>query len=212
MDGGKFALFVFFMALAGFISYNYMVTSRSLRWLAVPPLISVGALIAIRYLMEGGEPEIFDFWSQSLALQIGDVFCVTFALYWANKAWPMRPTEIGWWFHGAGWYWTSLASGYALAVFWNLVLDAPNYVAAGHGDLLLSPSHLWHSWVTFPVLSAALINYGVPVITKWWRSKAALWFLVGLTGYALMGVADATIHPLDVTDLHPPVSQTVLAP
>jgi hypothetical protein len=109
------------------------------------------------------------------------------------------------------WYWISYGSGYALAAFWNLVLDAPNYIKAGHEDLLYSPSHLWHGWVVFPVLAGALTNYGIPVISKWWRSWYALLFFLALAGYIAMSVADGTIHRLDVTHLHPPVSHTWLA-
>ena len=215
MDGGKLALFIFIMALVGFVAYNVMVTTTKRRWFFIAPLlISHISLLVIRYWLEGGNPAdafILDPRVQSWALLFGDPGFIPTALLGATYAWPSRPAAIGWWFHGKGWYWTSLACGYALAAFWNLVLDAPNYVKAGHGDLLLSPSHLWHGWVTFPVLSAALINYGVPVILKWWRSKAAVVFFIGLAGYIAMSVADATIHPLDVTNLHPPVSQTWLA-
>jgi hypothetical protein len=211
VDGSRMFLFVLIMSAVSFWSYSYMISAPNLRWLAVPPCISVLALFVIRFTLERGEPNIFDFWSQSWALIIGDPILITLALYFANHSWIVEPGENGKWFYRRSWTWVSLAGGYLLAGFWNLVLDAPNYVAAGHGDLLMSPSHIWHGWVTFPVLSATLINYGVPVILKWWRTKFALLFVLALVGYILTSVADATIHPLDVTDLHPPVSQTWLA-
>lgn len=84
-----------------------------------------------------------------------------------------------------------------------VTFDRPNYTKTGNKDRLLSPTKLWHDWIVYPVLVAALVYFGVPVLLSG-SSSAGFWLiLVGLASWIGLGAIDIVWIKPDPSEQHP---------
>jgi hypothetical protein len=203
------------MCVTVFVSYARIVYPANLRRsvFVAPFLVSPAAMLIIRFTLESGQPSVVRYptaqaWALDLII-LGTQF-LSYALQAANYAWPGDYDSQGY-FSGKRWFWIALASGIAVATIWNLVVDIPGYIQRGHGELLGSPSHLWLMWVVFPVFAGALINYGLPVVFRWSRSRWTWQFLVAVLVLGLLLLVDGSFLHLNPRDIFPAASQTWLA-
>ena len=181
-------------------------------WVGLAPImVSIIGGLTLRITMEYGEPSgIFDPRTQSWAFLFGDSLFLPFALWAASQSWVWLGRREGQWYQTWWWLCVALAAGIAAMVVFHFILDAPDYVRAGHADLLLSPTKQWHDFVTYPSLAAALVYLGIPAIKedfwgngKWALGGALVWLLLGVVG-------DGMIHHVDPAKLHPRVQDTWL--
>lgn len=174
----------------------------------VPIIVSPIGMAFIRLLMEpGGLRGLFRPSTQSWAFLFGDVTALPFAFVMLALGW--RNLAEGW-YDRDWWFWLALLLGVAIAFAWHFLLDGPGYKAQGYGELLGSPTKLWHDFVVYGSLAGALVYLGIPVLAHDFWPYGAL-ALVGLGVWGVLGVADNTVHKLDLANLHPPVSETKLA-
>lgn len=102
-----------------------------------------------------------------------------------------------------------MLSGAAVAFAFRFIMNAPNYTKAGLGDLLQSPTSLWHDYVVYSVLTAVFMAVVLPAIIHDFSGYG--WIAaIAMAVWVFGAVADATIHPLDPRNLHPPVQETIL--
>lgn len=176
--------------------------------LLAPIIISPFMMWLTRQTLEHGQPTgIFNPRTQSWAFLFGDTIALPFTFFMLALSW--RGLKPEGWYRGLWWIMAAFVAGVVIACVWHFVLDAPGYRAQGYGDLLGSPTKLWHDFVVYGSLSGALVYLGIPALLNNFTGYGGL-ALVGLIAWAGLGVADNTVHHLDPQYLHPRVSRTML--
>lgn len=175
----------------------------------IPIIISPLMMLIVRIGWENGKPDgLLDPRTQSWAFLFGDTIMLPIALGAAAYSWRSLPAEG--WHRSTWWFWLSVAVGVVFALVFHFVLNAPNYVKAGNGDMMGSPTSIWHDVVVYLSLATLLVFLGAPAVVMNFTGTG--WIVVaGVVGWLAFGAADATIHPLEQTDLHPRKQDTLLA-
>jgi hypothetical protein len=207
------ALFKVIMLVAGVAAFALLVNggrSGNL-WMALVPLIlSPVCLFIIRLTLEDGRPAgLLSLKTQSWAFLIGDSLALPLMALGGLLAWKFKRDEFAPFFLSYWWIALCVVIGIAAAYGWHYLLDGPGYIKGGHGDLLGSPSKLWHDFPVYGALVGGLVYLAIPAIFQGFTSYGWL-CLLGLVLWVLLGLADNTIHKLNPANLHPPVSQTLL--
>ena len=190
-------LYVILMIAAVFFAYAYIVYPDHLRRSVIlaPLLTGPGALFVIHYTLDAGQSSGILRSPLAWAYLLASTAAVSVALLAANFAWPDNYEEQGY-FSERKWFWVALAVGIAVAAVWNLAVSMPFYRQAGHADLMGSPSYIWRAWVVVPVFMASLINYGLPVVIRWFRSRWVWPFVAALATYGVLLFHDSMFHTL----------------
>lgn len=146
--------------------------------------------------------------TQSWAFLFGDGIMLTIMLAAATISWRSLPSEG---FHRSAWWLVaSIVVGVVFSLVFRHVLNGPNFIKEGYGDRLGSPTSIWHDYVVYFSLAGSITYLAVPVILKDFTGTGWV-VLAGFVGWLALGACDATIHPLEIPNLHPPKSETKLA-
>ena len=201
------------MVIAGVVSFGLLVAGgrNGTPWVAlVPFILSPLCLLIIRLTLEDGRPDgLFNLQTQSWAFMIGDSVALTLmalggALAWGDKKESFKP-----FFLSNGWIALCVLIGLAAAFGWHFLLDGPGYIKGGYGELLGSPSKLWHDFPVYGALFGGLVYLAIPAIFQSFSTWGWL-CLLGFVMWGGLGYADNSIHKLNPANLHPPKSQTLL--
>lgn len=116
-------------------------------------------------------------------------------------AWQWQNAPVGAFY--AGWVWpvVCLVVAFLGSVVFFRMIDSRRYVSAGAGQILDSPTKLWHDYVTSPSITAILLWLAVPVITEpWtWQVVAGMLLLLAYVGTLIYDLQ----NPVNPTEQHP---------
>lgn len=201
-----FALSTIVLATAYGITFG---AQGMMRVALIPILISPVMMHVVRFGWELGKPDgLLDPRTQSWAFLFGDTIMLPIALGAAAYSWRSLPADG--WYRSTWWLLLSIGVGVVFALVFHFVLNAPNYIKAGNGDMMGSPTSIWHDVVVYMTLSILIVFLGATAVVMDFGGTG--WIVVaGLVGWLALGAADATIHPLDQADLHPYREDTLLS-
>lgn len=146
---------------------------------------------------------LLDFDRQSWAVLIGDTFMLPLAAAMAALAWKRQQTIFTRWQLSLGrgllFFIVGIVAGFTFHT-WDSII---NYIPAGAGDVVDSPTKVWHDLVAYPVLFGALLYGGIPVVFRR-RATWHRWVIVACSVVWLaMVIRDTFWGRLDPNWLHP---------
>jgi hypothetical protein len=166
----------------------------------IPLMISFAGAAVLRWVLERTYVNVmFAPKTQSWAFLFGDSIALTVAM---TMIWFARSEVVpgGFW-AGGSWFLISAGIGLLAGICFRLA-DRGRYLDFGAERLLVSPTKVWHDFVTYPVIVGAMVWAGLPLLFPeyWvWQTGAAV---VAILAWAVLGVRDIRCN-LDPFYLHP---------